>query len=148
MMDYNNLMWFGVCFLFLILEMGHPGLLYFLSFSCGALIALLISLIGLSFTMQLGSFLAGTCGALLLVHFLVKKKMKELQSSAHRSNTDALVGKKVVVYQSNHDEQIWYAQLNGQVWLVRCVHGKALQEGQQAVVVAVQGCHLKVDNKN
>lgn len=148
MINYTNMLWFGLCFFFLILEMGHPGLLYFLSFSCGSLVALFVSALGCSLQWQMTLFLLGTCIALLGVHLFVKEKMKRLQSLSHRSNTDALIGRKVVVYRSNYDGQVWYAQVDGQVWVVRCVQDRQLHEGQEAIIVQVKGCHLRVETKN
>jgi len=126
--------------------MGHPGLLYFLSFSCGALCSYVATLYGVCVPYQLISFIVGTCIALLVMHFLVKGKKDQLQTPSHRSNLDALVGKKVVVYQSLEDSSIWQAKVSGQVWLVRSIHDESLCEGQNVVIVDVQGCHLRVDS--
>lgn len=147
-MMYYNFLWFGLCFFFLILEMGHPGLFYFLSFSCGSLVALLMSMLEFSLHVQSSSFLLGTLMALLFVHMFVKQKMKQLQSAMHRSNIDALIGQKVVVYQSSHDACVWYAQIEGQVWVVKSVKPEQLQEGREMIIVQVKGCHLRVEHTN
>ncbi|MDP3788689.1 MAG: NfeD family protein [Candidatus Chromulinivorax sp.] len=141
-----SLFWFGLIFFFLFLEMGHPGLLYFLSFSCGALCSFVATLYGACVPLQLILFLAGTCGALLAVHCLVTTKKDQLQTPSHRSNLDALIGKKITVMQSEHDSNIWQARVSGQLWLVRSVHGEPLVPGQHVVIVDVQGCHLRVDS--
>ncbi len=142
----STLMWFGLIFLFLFLEMGHPGLLYFLSFSCGALCSFVATLYGSGVPSQLLLFIAGTCGALLIVHFLVNTKKNQLQTPSHRSNLDALIGKKIVVLPVEHDANVWQARVSGQLWLVRSIHDERLIPGQQVVIVDVQGCHLRVDS--
>ncbi|MBP6870089.1 NfeD family protein [Candidatus Babeliales bacterium] len=148
-MIYNStFLWFGLIFFFLFLEMGHPGLLYFLSFSCGAFCALMATLYDLSMGLQLVAFLAGTCVALGFVHFYVKAKKNQLQSPGHRSNLDALIGKKITVFVSKQDSKVWQAHVAGQIWLVKSVHHEPLEDGQQAVIVDVQGCHLRVDKVN
>lgn len=147
-MMYSNFLWFGLCFFFLILEMGHPGLFYFLSFSCGSLAALLMSMLACSLYTQMAWFLITTLAALLCVHLFVKQKMRQLQSAMHRSNVDALIGQKVIVYQSSHDQKVWYAQIEGQVWVVKSVRPDQLQEGREMVIVQVKGCHLRVEHTN
>ena len=142
----STLIWFCLVFFFLILEMGHPGLLYFLSFSCGALCSYVVSLYDPCISCQLIAFVIGTCMALLTLHFLVKGKKGQLQTPSHRSNLDALVGKKIVVYQSTDDCSVWQAKISGQTWLVKSVHDEPLCQGQHVVVVDVQGCHLRVDS--
>jgi len=138
--------WFCLMFIFLFLEMGHPGLLYFLSFSFGALCSFVATLYGACILSQLIIFVVGTCGALLILHAFLKKRMNHVQSPSHRSNLDALIGKKVVVYQSLEDKNIWQAKVSGQVWLVRAVHDQILKQGQEVIVIDVQGCHLRVDS--
>lgn len=143
---YNStLVWFSLIFFFLFLEMGHPGLLYFISFSCGALCSFVATLYGVCVPVQLLLFLAGTCGALWAVHYLVARKKDQLQTPSHRSNLDALIGKKIVVVQSEHDSNVLQARVSGQLWLVRSIHDQRLEPGQQVVIVDVQGCHLRVD---
>jgi membrane protein implicated in regulation of membrane protease activity len=143
MIDNLALLWFSLIFFFLFLEMGHPGLLYFLSFSCGALCSFIATLYGACVPSQLFIFLAGTCVSLLIVYVWIKQKKNQLQTPSHRSNLDALIGQKVVVFRSQ-DGKIWQAQLSGQIWSVRAVHHEELCEGQQVVIVDVQGCHLRV----
>ena len=145
MIDNIQLVWFSLCFLFLFLEMGHPGLLYFISFSCGAFCACIASLYCVDILAQLVMFLVGTSAALFGVYFFTKEKENQLSSPSHRSNLDALIGKKVIVYQSSHDEQVWLAKIFGQVWVVKTVHNETLIVGQQVIIRDVQGCHLRVE---
>ena len=142
----SSLLWFSLVFLFLFLEMGHPGLLYFLSFSCGALCSYVATLYSACVPSQLILFIAGTCSALLVVYFFTKTKKDQLQTPSHRSNLDALIGKKIVVMQSEHDSKVLQARVSGQLWLVRSVHDEPLVAGQHVVIVDVQGCHLRVDS--
>lgn len=146
MIDNIQLLWFSLIFLFLFLEMGHPGLLYFLSFSCGALCSYVATLYGACVPSQLILFIAGTCSALLIVHFLITQKKNQLEAPSHRSNIDALIGKKVIVYQSEQDNNVWQVKISGQIWPVKTIHDEPLSPGQQVVIVDVQGCHLRVDS--
>ena len=148
MINNMQLLWFSLCFLFLFLEMGHPGLLYFISFSFGAFCSCIATFYSVGIPLQLAIFLGGTSSALLCVYFFIRAKEDQLLSPSHRSNLDALIGKKVVVYQSSHDEQVWQAKISGQVWVVKAVHNESLVAGQQVIIVDVQGCHLRVDKIN
>src|SRR5437762_8765137 len=56
--------WLAVAFFFLIMEMGHPGLFYFLSFFFGGLAAAASSYVTDSFFIQTISFFIGTIIAL------------------------------------------------------------------------------------
>lgn len=145
MIDNLALLWFSLIFFFLFLEMGHPGLLYFLSFSCGALCSFIATLYELCVPYQLFIFLAGTCSSILIVYFWNKQKKNQSQSPSHRSNLEALIGKKVTIFVSKHDSKIFQTQIFGQVWQVRGLHDQPLHEEQQVVIVDVQGCHLRVD---
>lgn len=145
MIDDIQLLWFSLCFLFLFLEMGHPGLLYFISFSFGSLCACIASFYDASMSLQLALFLGGTSCALLSIYFLTKENKNKLAAPSHRSNLDALIGNKVIVYQSPQDEQVWLTKIYGQVWVVKNIHHENLVTGQQVIVVDVQGCHLRVD---
>ncbi len=143
MINNMTMLWFSLIFLFLVFEMGHPGLLYFLSFSCGASAAFIINLLEYNLQMQAVAFLAATCGAIALFQLFCGKH--KLPAVSHRSNNDALLGKKVVVFRSTVNPDIWQTQIVGQVWQVRAIHDRALQDGQQVTIVDVQGCHLRVD---
>jgi len=145
MIDNMQLVWFILCFLFLFLEMGHPGLLYFISFSCGSFCAYIGALYCIDMSTQLAMFSIGTSCALVGVYFFTKTKKNQLSAPSHRSNLDALIGKKVIVYQSSQDEQVWLAKVSGQVWVIKSVHNDIFVVGQQVIIVDVQGCHLRVD---
>ena len=144
-MNNSLILWFCSIFFFLILEMGHPGLLYFISFSCGALAAFVATWYGFAVSLQFAAFIVGTCAALYGIHFFTMLQKNKLATVSHRSNTDALIGLKVVVFQSLQDSAIWQTKIAGQVWQVQAVKQQTLTEGQQAIIVGVQGCHLKVD---
>lgn len=145
MMDTHQLLWFSLCFLFLFLEMGHPGLFYFISFSCGAFCSYIATFYTDIISYQLTIFLGATTCALYLVHLFIHKKYDQLPSQSHRSNNDALVGKHVVVYQDLHDKQVWITKIYGQVWVVKNIHDDSFVVGQHAIIRDVQGCHLRVE---
>jgi len=141
-----SMIWFYLFFAFLVLEMGHPGLFYFLSFSFGSAAAFISAWFELSDLWQITIFLVGTCLSLLVMHYVMKSQRDQLAAPSHRSNLDALIGKKVYVFQSSHDINMWQTKIAGQIWLVREMHDRPLVEGQQVIIVEVQGCHLRVES--
>jgi len=144
MIDTIQLLWFSLCFLFLFLEMGHPGLFYFLAFSCGAFCSYFTTFYTNDISSQLAIFLGATSLALYIVYVCVNKKESQLASLSHRSNNDALIGQKVIIYQSPQDEQVWLTKIYGQVWVVKNIGNDAFVAGQHVVIRDVQGCHLRV----
>lgn len=139
-----QLLWFSACFLFLFLEMGHPGLFYFVSFSFGAFCSYGATFYTCNVSYQLAIFLAATSCALLVVYLLTNKQENHLASPSHRSNNDALIGQKVTIYQSSQDEQVWLAKIYGQVWVVKNIGKDTFVAGQDVIIRDVQGCHLRV----
>lgn len=135
------MIWLGLMFLFLVLEIGHPGLLYFISFACGALGAFVASTQEYSFFLQAITFFAMTLCALMVVHKFVKRSMHDLKS--HRSNVDQLLGKTVRITEVQ-SAKIGYGKLGGEIWLVKLQGAEELRVGMKATVVGIQGCHLQV----
>ena len=75
---------------------------------------------------------------------LIKQKKNQLQIKSHKSNLDALIGKKITIMVCLQDSNILQAKIAGQVWLVKVVDDERVTDGQQVIVVDIQGCHLKV----
>lgn len=144
-MDNSFIIWFSAIFFFLFLEIGHPGLLYFTSFSFGALCAFIAAFFNLSITFQCILFTLGTVSALLLVHFFTLSQTNHLPTTSHRSNLDAFIGKKVIVFRSLQNPEIWQAKIFGQSWVVKSIDEQILYDGQQVVIIDIQGCHLRVN---
>lgn len=145
-MNNSFMIWFSIIFFFLFLEMGHPGLLYFLSFSIGALCACIASFLDASIVIECSIFIAGTLITLFVVHFLAVSLKNDLPITSHRSNIQALIGKKIIVFRSLENSEIWQAKIFGQIWIVKSIGEQMLSEGQQVIIIDVQGCHLRVDS--
>src|SRR5437762_4413642 len=70
--EYSNACyWLIIAFFFLIMEMGSPGLFFFVSFFFGGLIAAGVSVFTPSIIIQTASFLGGTASALLILRYCV-----------------------------------------------------------------------------
>lgn len=139
----NALLFFWVILglLFFILEIGHPGLLFFLSFCVGSLFAGVCHLLGYSFPWQLLNFFIGTLIALLFFKLCFKK----MHRHTHTTNSYALIGKPAVVTQEISWNQPGYIKINGEYWLARTAANTILEIGTPVKIIGMQGAHCIVE---
>jgi membrane protein implicated in regulation of membrane protease activity len=135
--------WLIVAFFFLIMELGHPGLFFFLSFFFGGLTAAVTSYMTDSIIMQLISFFSVTVIALYALRywgmFLVGK------NRSAQTNFYALKGKRAVVKQDITGERAGLVTIGGQVWVARVIHHDDVASiGDVVEVVDVRGAHVVV----
>lgn len=140
-MNIQIWLWSILALVFLILEIGHPGLFYFISFCFGALNAALFAFLGYSAFFQAITFFIATIVAL----FLLRRCVKRMRRGTHATNVFALIGKKGIVIEQVGPEQPGYVKIQGEVWLARSVAQAPLPEGSKITVIDVRGAHLIVD---
>jgi len=134
--------WLALAVLFAVFEVGHPGLFFFLSFSCGAVLAAFVSLLPACLTSQLTAFFVGTIGAFLLFRHFVSRFVS---ATGQRTNVEALVGKQGVVLEVIKQNKPGRVRVGGEAWLARASNANMeLAEGIQITVVAVRGAHVVV----
>lgn len=138
----NTQFWFLLSSFFIILEIGHPGLLYFLALAGGAFAACVVSWLGYSATMQNIMFFTASVVAIGLVSILVRY-VAVPDTKFHKSNTDLLLGKTVTVVEIQ-SVSTGLAKLGGETWLVKLQGEGELTVGMKAIVIGVQGCHLQI----
>lgn len=133
--------WIIVAFLFLIFEIGHPGLFFFLSFSLGAVAAALVSLASNSATLQSSIFLGGTVVALIILRTWVAKQ-GAVPRTSHRTNIDALQGKRGIATSLINPLIIGSVKIGGEVWSAKSVD--EIEKGDVVEVVSIHGAHVVV----
>jgi membrane protein implicated in regulation of membrane protease activity len=138
--------WFLTALLFLLLELGHPGLLFFVSFAFGAFAAGAVSFVAEEFVFQVGVFLGATIVALAVLKYWVVRYAAHTPKHGH-SNIYALEGKQGLVVKEISPNQPGQVNLNGEIWLARTPHDVAVPAGTEVVVLHVKGSHLVVDVK-
>lgn len=133
------LVWLGIAVLFAIIECFTTQLIS-IWFSIGALVALLLSLLGCSIFWQLLSFIFVGLGLAIGLHPLIKRKL--IQPKA--LNTDGLVGKKAIVVQSfsNGEGRVLMDHMD---WKAKS--DEELQEGDEVQVSSIHGVTLNVVKK-
>lgn len=135
--------WFLLALLFLICEVGHPGLLFFLSFAFGAFIAGISSFFTQELVYQAALFLAATSGALVVFRRWVAQR--GTQGPKHgATNIYALEGKRGLVIKELGPNKFGTVSLNGEMWSARARDDEIVPAGTEVVVLHVKGAHLVV----
>lgn len=142
--ESNNLwLWLVVAFFFLIMEMGSPGLFFFIAFFCGGLIAAAVSLFVPSVTLQTIFFLSGTgVASLVLRYFVVPRIGKDRPHE--RTNVYALKGKQGFVVKDISFEHPGLVRINGEIWAAKISRDESVVAGDVIEVIDVRGAHVVV----
>lgn len=137
--------WLITAVLFLLFEIGHPGLFLFLSFSIGALFGAIISILGYPPSVQLLGAFGVSLASFLMLSLWIARRFKSEQRHSHRSNIDALVGKEGFVIATITQTQPGLVKIHGTVWSSKTVHGNELSVGLRVSVVKIEGVTLFVE---
>ena len=134
--------WLVIALVALILEMGSPGLFFFLSFSFGALATAIVSLWFDSLVVQGCTFLASTIFALIILRLWLVRSRKHLPHT--RTNIYALQGKRAMVLKRISPEKPGIVKIDGEVWTARPADYRGIETGVEVEVVDVVGAHVIV----
>src|SRR4029078_11802832 len=138
-MNNNVSFWFLASLFFLLLEMGSPGLFYFLSFFFGSLAAGVVSFVYDSWMVQGALFFAVSAFSFLILKTWVKKHSRH----ARKTNVQALVGKRGTVTKIIAPPQPVQVQVGGETWSARSTLG-IIKEGAVVEVLSTTGAYLVV----
>lgn len=144
--------WFLVALVCVIVEAGHPGLLYFLSFALGALCTAGVAAYfpALSGAEQSWFFLASSVVCLIIMHgmrrLLFPFKEGLISHAGQPSNVDALIGKKVVVIKEGQLGLL--VRVGGETWRAQPVHGQVVSVGDLVIIKNVIGTQLVVEKNS
>ena len=113
-------------------------------FSAGAAVSLVLSFFEVHIAIQLSVFVAVT--ALLL--FTAGKWAKKLIMTKNIStNSDALIGKEILILEPANEFDKGSGMINDVVWTVICQAGISVEKGKHAIIIAIDGNKLVVKNK-
>lgn len=143
-MDNQSLLWVVFAFLWLIFEMGNPGLFVFLSFFFGSLAGAVASWAGILLIGQLISALAVTVIAFIVLTLFIKKKSALGYGHSHKSNVYALQGQRGIVLVAINGDEVGQVRIGGEIWSAKSVHATSIAVGTTVEVVRVVGCHVIV----
>lgn len=133
--------WMIVALVCMMLEMGAPGLFFFLSFSCAALVTACVSLIYIEPVVQGITFIASTVLSFAVLRYVVKKgEHKKIQTNVY-----ALQGKQARVISAVRFNMPGQVTIAGEVWSARSAGDQELNVDQLVRVLYVRGAHVIVE---
>jgi membrane protein implicated in regulation of membrane protease activity len=137
---YGGYLWLSAALVLLLLELGSPGLFFFLSFAVGCALAALGAFIGVSFIFQcLACIIASVVTLLTLRYYFAGH-----QQHKSKTNTDALVGHIALVTEPIGVHEPGRVKVRGEEWVAICVTSSGLQRNTLVKVVRIEGNKLVV----
>ncbi len=135
--------WLIATLVFLILEIGHPNLFFFISFAVGSSVnALIIYLIGdISSASQIAIFFLSSAIAFLLL----RKLASRVNARLTKTNMYALEGQIGQVTKQIDPHSFGQVRIVNELWLARTTHERSIGVGSYVRVTRVQGAHVVVD---
>lgn len=133
--------WLSIAVCFLLFEVGHPGLFFFLSFSCGAVCAAAISFGEYALTFQIITFLtSAACCFAIMRTFFARPNQGGLQTNVY-----ALQGKQAVVTHLIPARGVGRVKVGGEEWSAESLHDAACPVGTRVTIIRAQGARLIVE---
>ena len=142
MTDYT-MMWLAIIIVLIGIEIVTVGLTT-IWFAIGALVAILVAVLGGGFILQVAVFLVVSLGMLI---FTRPFAMKYINTTHFKTNYEGIIGKIVRITQDvDNISATWAAVVNGQEWTVRSTQDDILiPAGSLAKVVSISGVKLIVE---
>lgn len=133
--------WLSIALCFLIFEVGHPGLFFFLSFSCGAVCAAVVAYSDFSITWQVIGFLtSAVCSLLVMRALFVQHGVPGVYTNVY-----ALQGKQAVVTHAIPAHGVGRVKVGGEEWSAVSLHDEAYAVGTRVTIIRAQGARLVVE---
>ena len=131
--------WLILFLVFLGLEIMTTGVFFFLCFSTGALFAMLFSLLGASFQVELIIFCAVSLASILLIRPLFKKYVAKQKT---QTNVDSLIGTKAIVIEDIKENSMGKVKTEGEIWLA--ISKENIAKGENVIIESIDGTKLVV----
>lgn len=140
-MDTQFILWVTITILSVAFELNFPGYFFFLSLSIGSVFALIAHLIGLSFELQMVSFVICTFIAFLILKRWVKQSYKD---TSHKTNVYALQGQQAIVTEIISKTKRGWIAVQGELWAAQTNEDVCLMPGDTVEIISARGSHLVV----
>jgi membrane protein implicated in regulation of membrane protease activity len=134
----SEIIWLIAVVVFTVGEMATLG--FFLApFAVGALLALIVDLLGGGIELQLVAALIGTVGSFLLLRPIARRHMGDADPVP--TNTAALIGQNAIVIDKIvNDEGVGTVKIGGEVWTARSAEDSGvLDAGAKVKVIEIRG---------
>ena len=112
--------------------------------SAGAAGALVLSFFEVHIAIQLSVFIAITA---ILLFTVGKWAKKMIMTKNIPTNSNALIGKEILILESANEFDKGSGVINDVVWTVICQAGISVEKGKHAIIIAIDGNKLVVKNK-
>ena len=132
--------WLFLALLFVMFEIGTPGLFFSLSFAFGALSASVGAWNNLTILSQWGFFFGGTIVSLLMLKAWVAVDAP----GSGTTNVHALMGKQAIVLKKTMECKPAQIKVGGECWLALEKDCQTLESGQKVTIINVTGTKLIV----
>lgn len=110
-------------------------------FACGAVCALISSLITENIGIQIVVFVVSS----LLFLIFTKEMVKRIKPKYEKTNASSLIGKRAIILEAvDEDAHTGTVKLSGVIWSVESTDGKRIEEGTRVIVEDIEGVRLKV----
>ncbi len=132
---YLGYLWLIIGLFFLLLEVGTPGLFFFVSFACGSFIAATLAFGGYSVITQCWAAVGGA----LLTFAIIKSMFANKSSSPMKTNVHALIGQTALVTEPITPHQFGRVKIKGEEWPAVATPHQTITQGTTVVIVRVEG---------
>ena len=139
----NTMVWLAAMIILIIIEIVTVGLTT-IWFAIGALVAIIVSMLGGGLILQMTVFLLISLGMLIFTRPLA---VRYINNTRTRTNYDGIIGKVVRITQDVDNIAVkGCAVVNGQEWTVRAADDQnKIAAGSLAKVVDIRGVRLIVE---
>jgi len=137
---YAGYFWLTLALMFLIFEVGTPGLFFFVSFAIAAGCTAIFAFLGTHFYGQCVISIVTGCIAFISL----KKYAAQIERSSFKSNIEALVGQKAMVIQIIEPHKSGLVKIKGDVWPAIVEESLTLHKNTLVTIVGVEGNKLVV----
>ena len=141
-MNWAAVIWLVLMVLFMIAEASCPCHLISIWFAVGALVSVLVALLGGPVWLQVALFLIVSCGLLAALWPLVRKFLKPKLTA---TNVDAVIGSTgLVTVAIDNVAAAGQVKLGAMYWTARSTSGKVIPEGTLIRADRVEGVKVFV----
>lgn len=141
-MNWAAYIWLGLMVAFLIIEAACPFHLVSIWFAAGALVGLLVSLLGGAVWLQITLFLLVSCALLAALWPLVRKF---LNPKLEKTNVDSVIGSTGLVTAAiDNVTAVGQVKLGAMYWTARSTSGEPIAEGTLIRVDKIEGVKVFV----
>ncbi|KKP25077.1 MAG: Nodulation efficiency protein D [candidate division TM6 bacterium GW2011_GWE2_31_21] len=139
----SGFVWLILAVLFLLLEMGTPGLFFFISFSVGCLVAGILAFLYFNIAVQAS---AAIVTSIIAIFVLKKLFTQSLKSANHeKTNIERIIHSQGIVIKEIIPIKPGQVKVKGEIWSAKSITKEPIEKGEKIKVIRIEGNHLIVE---